>query len=234
MVEENKVVKKRKKRKVAPKSAIILAPKAVAEPTAKDIEKIKRPLPLKQLAYIGGGATSLVVGFIIATAWAVDRSSLLLTMGVIIFWPGGAYLLYRGLKKTDSEEVVIVGADKPTSIVNSLNIYAIKDEETDKIYPQKVVFEWVEKPKGQPQQCLNNNRWYYVHIWDIEKLILKAFTLPDTQYFDPREFANVIVMPAHKKLFERQATFMQKIGPFVMVLAFMASIFGMLVTTPPG
>ncbi len=199
----------------------------------KDKEKRIRPLPLKQIGYFAGGIVALFVGFLMAMAWGENRGNMLLAMGTILCWPGGAYLLYRGIQKRD-QEAVIIGADKPKGLVNSLSIYAKKDSETGRIYPEKIVFEWEENPLGQPQQCINNNRWYYVHLWDIAKGKLVPFALPDSQYFDPREFANVITMPAHKKLFERQATLLQKIAPFVMVVAFLISIFGLLITTPTG
>ena len=236
-MEEKRVVKKRKKRrKIAAEPSIMPAveiKEEMKEGVSADVLKVKRPLPWKQIAYFAGGAAALILGFIMALAWGDNRGNMLLAMGTIVFWPGGAYLLYRGIKKPD-QEVVIVGADKPTGLVNSLNIYGKKDEETDKVYPEKVVFEWVDEPKGQPQQCTNNSKWYYVHIWDIATQQLKPFVLPDSQYFDPREFANVIMMPAHKRLFERQASMLQKIAPWVMVVAFLVSIFGLIATTPAG
>lgn len=185
----------------------------------------------KQVACIIGGVLLLILGFWIATLWSGQRDNLLLTVAVTAMLPGGAYLIYRGLQKSD-QEVVIVGTEKPTTKVNSLNIYATKDDDTGKVYPQKIAFEWVDNPKGQPQQCLNNSQWYYVHMADVLTGELKALILPDSQYFDPREFANVIKMPAHNKLFERKASMLQKVAPWVMVVAFIASLFGMLVTAP--
>lgn len=183
------------------------------------------------MLYVTGGLVALAVGFFLTILWTENRANLFFTMGVIVTWPGGVYLIYHGIRGPE-HDVVIVGSDKPTGEVNSLNVYAKKDESSGKIYPEKVAFEMVYKPLGQPQQCTNNGKWYYVHIWDIAKQKLVPFVLPDSQYFDPREFANVINMPAHKRLFEHQASMLQKIAPWIMVVAFMVSILGMVMTAP--
>lgn len=185
----------------------------------------------KRWTYLVAGLVCIFIGVVVGMLWSDQRENMLLTVVVIMAWPGGIYLIYRSFKKSDTD-VVIVGADKPTTAVNSLNIYAKKDKSTGKIYPEKIAFEWINEPMGQPQQCTNNGRWYYVHIWDIETNLLKAFTLPDNQYFDPREFANVIRMPAHNKLFEQELTLLQKASPFIMVAVFVIALLGMVMTTP--
>jgi len=185
----------------------------------------------KQSLCLIGGLFILLVGYYFSMIWSGQRDNIFLTICIIIMWPGGCYLIFRGIKGPE-HEVVIVGSEKPSGEVNSLNIYARKNPDTGKIYPEKVAFEMILKPEGQPQQCTNNGKWYYVHIWDIAKQRLVPFALPDSQYFDPREFANVIKMPAHMKLFERQASLLQKIAPWVMVIAFFGSIIGMVMTTP--
>lgn len=189
----------------------------------------------KQIVYIVGGLICLSVGFVLAMLWSEQRDNMFLTMAIILLFPSGAFLVYRGWNKTTDIETVIVGQKKVTTPVNSLNIYAKKDRETGKIYPEKVVFEMLPNPMGQPQQCTNNGKWYHVHIWDLATNKLSPFVLPDSQFFDPREFANVIKMPAHKKLFSRKMSMIQKIGPWVMVVAFLISIIGMVITAPaPG
>ena len=52
---------------------------------------------------------------------------------------------------------------------------------------------------------------------DEETKELKAFILPDTQYRDPREFANNLNIPAHRKLAQRRASLVQKVAPFAIV-----------------
>ena len=188
----------------------------------------------KRWVYFVGGALAVSLGFMLGGMWSETRNSMLLAIATISLIPFGVFLIWKGWNKVTDVEAVIVGSKKPTTPVNSLNIYAKKDKDSGKIYPEKIEFTWMEKPMGQPQQCLNNGKWYYVHIWDIAKNTLKPFTLPDSQYFDPREFANVIKMPAHKKLFERQVSTFQKVAPWVMVVAFLISVLGLITTTPTG
>lgn len=180
------------------------------------------------------GLAGMAVGVYLFGVWNAQPQNTILGLATVSLILGGAYVVYLGFKRRDSVVVVNAGGDKPgNKIANSLNIYARRNEATKQIYPEKVVFELVEKPLGQPQQCTNNSKWYYVHMWDIDKGILTPFVLPDSQYFDPREFANVIKMPAHKKLFERRVTLLQQIAPWAMVVAFVVAIIGFIATTPP-
>jgi len=188
----------------------------------------------KQWAYLIGGIVCVIFGFFIASIWGTQRENMGLALMAIALWAIGAFMAYRGFKQIGDTDVVIVGTKKPDTPVNSLNIYAKKDKTTGTIYSEKIVFEMVEEPLGQPQQCTNNGRWYYVHLWNIETEALEAFALPDSQFFDPREFANVIKMPAHNKLFERQISTFQKVAPWIMVAAFGISILGLVMTTPVG
>lgn len=186
----------------------------------------------KRLAYFIGGIVALGLVVPLYQLYLIDRANPLVVVGLIGCFIGSGFLLHRGWRAGRQEEAVIVGAEKPAGPINSLNIYARKDEDTGQIYPEKIAFEWVDEPEGQPWQCLDDGNWYHLNIWDIVAGKLKPFILPDSQYFDPREFANVITMPAHKKLFERRQSLFQKIAPWIMIVAFLISIFGLLVTTP--
>ena len=185
----------------------------------------------RRWTYIAGGLACIILGYMLASLWSQQRDNRVVALGVVLLWPLGAFLIYRSWHKQD-DEVVIVGEDKPTVAVNCLNIYARKDTGTGKIYPVKVAFEWMNNPVGQPQQCINNGRWYFVNVFDIKAQRLIPLVLPDAQYFDPREFANVIKMPAHNNLFERRVTLFQKVAPWIMVAAFIIAIIGFIATTP--
>lgn len=200
----------------------------------KDLNK-KQPFDWTRLAWLAGAIVAGVIGFMLASAWSDNRSSAILAMGPILLFPAAGYGIYRAIKGKEKSAVIVVeGKAEKGKPFNSLDIYAMKLDDTDEIIPVAVKWEYVENPVGQPWQCTNNGKWYHVQIWDIFKGCLTQFRLPDSQYFDPREFANVIKMPAHQKLFERQATLMQKIAPAIMVLAFVASIVGFIATTPVG
>ncbi len=169
-------------------------------------------LPSVGLIYLGGWA---------GMAWGADHTQTILAFGSIGI-PLGAALGYWVISKreTDSSLIVIEGGEpRFKGVANSLNIYAEKDKATGKIRPLKVAFEWVERPLGQPYKCLNNDGFFYVHLWNIAKQCLEPFILPDSQYFDPDEFANVLQMPAHRKLFAQQVSMFQKIAIWALVLA---------------
>lgn len=180
------------------------------------------------------GLGLIVVAFIAGAAWGQSRGNMLFALVVIALLPAGVLLIRQGLKVGESE-AVIVGpggvVKKFAGPANSLNIYAKKRNEKQ-IVADRVAFEWMDNPLGQPQQCINDGKWYHVHLWLPDTLTYEAFILPDSQYFDPREFANVITMPAHRKLFESQASLLQKIAPWVMVVAFLISIIGLIAMTP--
>jgi len=203
----------------------------------KIIKKIKE-LSWKKWAMIAGGLGLIVLGFWFAGLWGTNRDNLILAMGFVLCVPGGGYLVYLGFREQiKGAEVMIVGSEKPTGPVNSLNIYAIKIDGI--IYASKIAFEWVDNPIGQLQQCLNNGQWYYIHRGILEIISGKItqpepepFLLPDSQYFDPAEFANVIKMPAHQRLFERQTPLFQKIAPVFMVIAFGLAIIGFIASAP--
>lgn len=177
-----------------------------------------------------GGIGALVGAWFLGQLWAVDRSNLFLTVVVICLFAGGPVLLYRGWKISRTSETVIVGKGKMQGPANSLNIYIAKDEDTGRMIPKKIAFELKKNLTGQPWQCLNDGCWYYLNFFDLTKKALVPFNLPDSQYFDPREFANVITMPAHKKLFELRQTLFQKVAPWIMLVGFVAAGFFLLVT----
>lgn len=192
------------------------------------IEKKNRWFQISKLQaiYLIGGVLALLLGFWMGSLWGTSRDNLMLALLTILLLPAGAFLIYKGIKRPEVA-AVIVGAKAPIGVVNSVNIYAKKDE-NGKLMPERVAFENVKKPLGQPQQCVNNGNWYFVHIFDLVTGKLKPFVLPDSQYFDPAEFANVINMPAHKKLFTQKVSLLQKIAPGILLVAFIASAIALV------
>jgi len=134
----------------------------------------------------------------------------------------GIFAFYHYWKQEEDFSVdYIAGGMKDT--VNSLSIY-----------PDKVIFEDVDKPKGFPWKGIGLKGVYYVNIWDIagEKLI--PFILPDQQYCDPNVFAQrVLGLPAHKKIFERKPKLIQKLKTALLVLA-IAIVWLLILTTTGG
>jgi hypothetical protein len=94
------------------------------------------------------------------------------------------------------------------------------------------VFEYTENHIGQPQQCLNDSKYYYVHKFNPEKGQLEQFTLPDQyDYYDPKEYANVLMVRAWRKLNERIASLWQKVAPGILVIAIIISGIIFIATT---
>lgn len=183
---------------------------------------------------VGLGVALLAVGFWLGGMWGEQRQNMFLALMVIAAVPGGVFLIWQGIKKVDAA-VVIVGTakDKQIKQANCLNIYASRDSE-GQVSADRLEFSEVYNPQGQPQQCLNDGKWYYVNIFDLNKKRLIPYILPDNTYIDPAEFGNVIEMPAHRKLYQQEVSLFQKASLVFMLLAFVASLIGMVATQPPS
>ena len=185
--------------------------------------------------------------------WGADRDNTILAILSVIPLPVGVYLIYWvWSKRHDDSTIPIVlpggiteasgGKKKVWPKANSLNIYARKGEVdgVERILPQRIIFEWLPKEElvrlgGQPWQCVNNNQWYFVNIIDMASGLLKPFILPDSQYYDPAEFATVIDMPANKRMFALTGSMFQKVAMSGMLIALViASIVLIAVQPPPG
>jgi len=139
-----------------------------------------------------------------------------------------AWWFYHKYKKSREEAVEeAIYSTKPvaTGQVNSMNIYPADEG--------GVVFENTAKPEGQPKICENDGKPYFVHIWDIATKRLRPFMLPDTQYYDPRVFAErVLELPAHRRIFQRKQTVMQKLKPAILFLLIIALWIANLTIAP--
>lgn len=181
--------------------------------------------------YLTGSVAALGLLIPLSQLWRANRENVFLTAGLIFLFALCGFLAFKGIKVIRyGEEAVIVGIKKPTGKVNSLNIYAQKVDGV--VLPLQIVFEWIKNPKGQPWQCTNDGKPYFLNIYDIETGKLKPLILPDSQYCDPQEFGNCLTMPAHKRQFERKASLLQQIAPGIMLIGFIASIFFFVVTMP--
>lgn len=111
-------------------------------------------------------------------------------------------------------------AQRSSEVPNSLNIY-----------PNKVVFEYVKKPLGMTGKCFNDSKEYYIHEADNGKL--KEFILPDDnddeRYYNPREFANVVEMPACKKYLEWMPSLFQKVAFGIMAAVIVVEMIVLII-----
>jgi hypothetical protein len=131
---------------------------------------------------------------------------------------GGGACMYFGWKSNN--EYISFSSNNPldksrdkTFIANSMVIY-----------PNQLKFENLPEPAllGQPRRCRNDNKFYYVLIEGSafkgkKPGELVEFTLPDTQYRDPREFANNLNIPAHRRLAQRKANVLEKFSPLIII-----------------
>lgn len=190
----------------------------------------KGRIPWRRLILFGAAALALILGYLLAAQWTSDRSNSFLAVGTIVVWAGGIFLALKGWSY-ETDKVIITGSKRPVGEVNSLNIYARKDN-AGKVTPDRVVFENVKHPLGQPSRCISDGRSYFVHILDLATGKLVPFLLPDSQFFDPTEFGNVLEMPAHRRLFQRKVSLMQKVAPYVMLIALIVSLFILVILVP--
>lgn len=172
-------------------------------------------------------AAMVIAGLIIAFIGNAAVSAPIIVLGAAIM-AGGVMLFMSGWK---TGGVRIITADEigdttaPTvkvgGIPNSLNLYK-----------NKIAFECVENPIGQQQKCYNDTKWYFVHKFNYATSRLEEFSLPDDEdsqrYYHPREFANVVTMPANKKLFEPIPSLFQKIAIGIMAVVIGAEIIGLI------
>lgn len=102
------------------------------------------------------------------------------------------------------------------------------------IYEDRVIFENVYEPKGFPWQSENDNKKYYINIFDEVTHKLIPFVLPDQQYCDPNVLGKrILALPAHRKIFERKPTLMQKVKTASLVVA-IGVIWLLIMTTTGG
>jgi hypothetical protein len=187
----------------------------------------QNPLPAprfwwKRWAFVILGVWLIGGGVALGAIWMDNPESTILGIACIAAIIGGVWLVYSRLRAPTPTGSVIVATGGPTggrkSTANSLNIYVKKDEDTGDVVPDRVVFEDMAKPMGQPQHCLNDNKWYHVHIWDLEKRSLRAFSLPDAQYSDPAILARYLEQPAQKRYLRHRPSLLRFVGPGILAL----------------
>jgi len=170
------------------------------------------------LAGVGTGILAIAIPLI--GYYGQSRNIGLGLLGVLGLM-GGGFAVYSGLKSRDTGIIITPDGKVNKKKTNCLNLY-----------PDRI--EFAELPRGellgQPLKCLNDGKYYHIHIWDESIAKFKLFILPDTQYRDPKEFANNLNIPAHRKLAQRRASLMQKIAPFAIVAAMGIMVFLFLVT----
>jgi len=175
----------------------------------------------KRWIWLGLGIVLVAVGVLIGFIWFANKNMLLgvLTISLV---STGIYLIFQNLRNFKEEDniVRIEGFKRDKKPANCLNIYVRKDPVTGKPYPEKILFENLKKDqlRGQPQQCLNDDKWYYVNWWDLGKESLVPLIVPDTVYTPPSLLARYIQIPAQRKYMRHRETWQKYIGPGIVAV----------------
>ena len=154
----------------------------------------------------GSGGTMAVIGNYAQNLILMLLGIGLAAAGVLIFFKSWNITSARFIKKGDGEQ--------PAGPVNALVLS-----------PDSIEFKHVAEPLGHEQRCINNGRWYHVLAMGASGK-LSEYKLPDDnvdkRHYDPREFANVVSMPANEKLFEPLPSMIKTIAIGVMGIVVIA------------
>ena len=242
---EVKVTYKFAKKPAGPESIVkepVPVQKAVESQPAK---KTKRLPTINRYWLLVGLAMGLfALSIVLGNFWFANPTNQIVGIITVALFIGGAWLTRRQIKHrhdiTGNAKVNIIpakaspvdsGVEQTTvpsngHIPNSLNIYATKND--DVIMAQKIAFENVYEPMGQPQKCLNTGKFYYVHIWDIAKSRLVPFILPDTKFTDPAIMARYLGLPSQKKYLRHRESLMHYIGPGILAVMCVAGLIAII------
>ena len=199
----------------------------------KDIKNINR-----YWIILGIGLGCLVFGVVFGAIWMANPLNQFLGILTIALFMAGVIICIRQFRgRHNIGEGATVNITAPTTVtvkegepqpqkqevikegtINSLNIYAGMDADIGKVVAQRVVFEAMVSPMGQPQRCLNLGKDYYVHIWDIKKGRLVPFILPDSKYTDPSILARSLALPAQRKYLRNRESLLRLIGPGLLIV----------------
>jgi transcriptional regulator with XRE-family HTH domain len=205
---------------VIPPAVVDTTPTPI-EATEAPVHELKKPrqITTRQILLIVGGACLIGLGVFVAATFGLNSRDPYPALIAIVGITGGGFLIYLQARPS-GERVVVSPRAKPKGQCNSLSIYARKETINGKviIFPDYVTFELLDKKDchGQPQQCLNDGKFYYVHIYDINTKELKAFVLPDTKYVDPAIAARYLQLPAQRRYLRHRTSLLKAVSPWVL------------------
>lgn len=217
-----------------PDTPILEVPIEIQKDKVKQLPKAKMPLSKRSLAFIGGGLGIFVIGLGFGVAWYVlYRDNIWGVLPALLFILGGLWLaFYHATTTLQRNDVIIIDgkpSEKPKAQVNSLSLYH-----------DRLLFEDVPNPEGQPWRWRQDGRSYFVlkeQVADEKtneyKGTLKAFNLPDQMYYDPKTFAErVLELPAHRRVMRRKEKLLEQLKP--VFVAIMIVVVGILMVMTTG
>ncbi len=155
-----------------------------------------------------GALTMILTGAALLVVGQNGQNSLLIVVGFVMAAAGGYLSIMLRPSKFRNYGPQKKGSDKPGE-------GKPKKEEYNcvLITATGIKFDYAENPQGMPRRLRNDNKEYYF-FQDAKPMVL-----PDGgEYYDPKEYANVLMMPAHKKLFERRNTLLTHLAAGMMVV----------------
>ncbi len=201
------------------------------KPKAEGVSIPTTPQPVLNKAFdrnifrLFGGALLLLVGGLLGYLWFTFMPQNIVAAALTLLSIGGGiffiikYFNSRGM----SSEIVVFPSGQAKVGKKQVNSLCI--------YPDRVEFVDVDKPLGQPWRCLNDGKYYFVHIFDEGKKELKVFSLPDQQYMDPGIFAKrVLELPAHRRIFRRKQSLLEQLSPAMALIGIVVFGIVMIVT----
>lgn len=185
-----------------------------------------------KIAMVGGGACLCILGIAVLGLYLGQPEQRILGMLGVVVLIAGAVVVYLGFHRGEATISAGPQAQKAAAGANTLLIQ-----------PDRLEFTELDQSKipedYQWRKCRNDGKFYRLLIEGKEGAVevgtrkLHEFMLPDTQYRDPREFANNLNIPAHRRLAKRKATLMQHIAPWILVVAILVMGLLFVITAPP-
>ena len=248
---------KTRKRRGRPKKVVLhrvkdeailegIAQEIKEEPVLAKIIPPELPLALPKVKRVGGrswfllgiSAGSLVLSALMAVLYLQARDNVVIATLFLLFGMAALLTFYFGIqKRQEGISFVRPGSEQKILNANCLNIYLGYDGEEKRYYCDSIEFEEM-KPREivskHPQQCTNDKKWYYVHLYHPNKQILVPLVLPDMRFYPPEEMANVVSMPACRKVLRPRLKGGEVLKPVLGLVGIGILIFAFLVTTPPA
>lgn len=190
------------------------------------VHKVDLNMFKSKWSFIIAGAVLLLIGIglffatdMVNEAGERNYISIAPTVGCLLF--GGLSLLI-GLKTEGKVDINIYNKKETRQAikkrVNTMGIFVKKDID-GKYVPFAIRFYHLKNPSGRLRLCENDNKRYYVKMFDTENRRMVDLTLPDTVYVLPRKYAAIpLTMPHDKEYWKQPAPLWQKLAPGIMVL----------------
>ena len=164
---------------------------------------------------LSGGGILVVSGLVVAIIGNSGGNLGIVTLGLPILG-GGGYLLWSGWRKLRNRERVIKPGTKDipgvgTPVANCMVLS-----------PGRLEYEYIADPPGIEHLHRDDGKWYHWLERSGPGEPVTVLPLPDigddNLHYSPREFANVVSMPANKVLFTALPSMLQKLSLIGMVV----------------